>query len=247
MKNKALLLLLLAGLVAGCRFRTSKDNDDDDKGTPAGTVVTTADSAVYNLDNKTAVKTARLNLEAAAIVVNLSDTAGNLFNAVVNDTRRKFALSQQTTDSAEVVNFTMKGQNHLDHSDSASVDLRLNANPQWDIHAKVAATQCNLDFSKFKISKLRLTCAAGQMNVKLTPVLENTDVEITATVSDVTVRIPQDAACAVQVESALAGNDFPGFQKKDDDHYETSGFATAKNKIHIRANCSLSSFKIVRD
>jgi len=232
--------------VAGCRFRTSKDNDDDDKGTPAGTVVSNADSSVYNLDNKTAVKTARLNLEGAAIVVNLSDTTGKLFNAVVKDTRRKFALSQQTTDSGEVVNFIMKGQNHLNHSDSASVALCLNPDPQWDIHAKVAATQCNFDFSKFKISELRLTCAAGQMNVKLTPVLESTDVEITATVSDITVRIPQNAACEVHLESALAGNDFSGFLKKDENHYETPGFATAKNKVHIRANCSLSSFKIER-
>jgi len=246
MKNKVLLLLLLAGLVAGCRFKTSKDNDDEDKNTPAGAVVPSAGSGVYNLDNKAAVKTARLNLEAGAIVVNLSDTTGKLFNAAVTDTTRKFVLSQQTTDSAEVVNFIMKEHNHVHHSDSANVDLRLNTNPQWDINAKVGAAQCNLDLSKFRIRKLMLNCAAGEVNVKLTPVLANTNVEINASVAAITLRIPQDAACEVHVESALAGNDFPGFQKKDDDHYETSGFASAKNKIHIEANCSLSSFKIER-
>jgi hypothetical protein len=84
------------------------------------------------------------------------------------------------------------------------------------------------------------------VNVKLTPVLADTYVDINASVADITIRIPQDAACEIHVESALADNNFPGFQKKDDDHYDTPGFAAAKNKIHINANCSLSSFKIER-
>ena len=246
MKNKALLLLLLTGLVAGCRFRTSKDNDDDDKATPAGTVVRSLGGGVFNLDNKAGVKTVRLNLEAGAIVLNLSDTTGKLFNAVVTDTTRKFELSQQTTDSVEVVNFRMKEHKHKFDNDSSSVELRLNPNPQWDIRAKAAAAQCTFDLSKFKISKFELSCAAGDVNVKLTPVLDNTYVEINASVAAITIRIPQDAACEIRLESALADNDFQGFQKKDGDHYQTPGFATAKNKIHIRANCSLSSFKIER-
>jgi hypothetical protein len=246
MKKKALLLLLSAGLIAGCHPGTSKDNDDDDMDTTAGTVVHNAGSQVYNLNNKAAVKTAQLNLETSAINVNLSDTTGKLFNAVVNDTTRKFVLSQQTAGPAEVVDFMMKEHNRKYHNDSASVELRLNASPQWDIKAKAGATKCNFDLSKFKISKFQLTCAAGEVNVKLAPVLDNTNVEINATVADVTIRIPQDAACEVHLESTLADNDFQGFRKKDDNHYETSGFATAQNKIHIKANCSLSSFKIVR-
>ena len=247
MKNKVLLLLLLAALAAGCRFHASKDNDDDDKGTtPAGTVAKAGGSSVYNLDNNAAVKTAQLNLDASAIALNLADTTGKLFNAVVRDSTRKFELSQQTTDGAEVVNFIMKEHSHKLHNDSASVDMRLSTNPQWDIKAKVAAAECDFDLSKFKVSKLRLSCAAGEVNVKLTPVLDNTDVEINASVASVTVRIPKDAACEVQLESALADNDFAGFDKKGDDDYETPGFATAKNKIHIHANCSLSAFKIER-
>jgi hypothetical protein len=244
MKNRALLLLLLAALVAGCHLRMSKDDDDMD--TPTGAAVRSAGGGVYNLSNKAAVKTARLNLEAGAIVVNLSDTTGKLFNAATTDTTRKFVLSQQTTDSIEVVNFIMEKHGHKYDNDSSGVDLRLNANLQWEIRAKVAATKSNFDLSKFKISKLALTCAAGQVDVKLTPVLANTNVEINASVSDVTFSIPRDAACEVQLESALVSNDFQGFQKKDDDHYETPGFATAKKKIHIKASCSLSSFKIVR-
>ncbi len=246
MKNKALLLLLLAATVAGCRFNTSKYSNDDDKGTPAGTVVHSSGGGVFNLDNKAGVKTARLNLEAGAIEVNLSDTTSKLFNAVVTDTTRKFELSQLTTDSGEVVNFRMKEHKHKFDNDSSNVELRLNPNPQWEIKLKVAAAQCTFDLSKFKISKFGLNCAAGDVNVKLMPVLANTNVEINASVAAITIRIPQDAACEIQLESALADNDFPGFQKKGSDHYETAGFATAKNKIHIKANCSLSSFNIER-
>lgn len=246
MKNKALLLLLSAALMAGCRFTTSKDNDDDDKDSATGTVVHSSGRGVFNLGNKAGVKTARLNLEAGAIVVNLADTTDKLFNAVVTDTTRKFELSQETTDAGEVVNFRMREHKHNFHDDSASVSLRLNTSPQWEIKAKVAAAQCTFDLSKFKISKLGLSCAAGDVHIKLAPVLPDTYVDINASVGAIIIRIPQDAACEVHVESALADEDFPGFQKEDSNHYQTAGFATSKNKIHIDANCSLSSFKIER-
>jgi hypothetical protein len=246
MKNKVLFLLLLAGLAAGCRFRSSKDNDDNDNDMPAGTVVQPAGGGVYSLDNNAAIKTAQLNLRAGAIELNLSDATGKLFNAVVQDSTRKFELSQQTNGDAEVVNFISKEHSHKFHDDSARAELRLNAALQWDIKAKLGATQCDFDLSKFKINKLDLTCAAAELNVKLAPVLADTYVQIEASVGDITIRIPQDAACEVHLESALASNDFAGFQKKDDNHYETQDFASAKNKIHIKANCSLSSFTIQR-
>jgi hypothetical protein len=246
MKNKALFLLLLAGLAAGCRFRSSKDNDNDDNDTTSDAVIQGGGSAVYNLDNNAAVKTAQLNMEAGALMINLSDTTGKLFNAVVKNTARKFQLSHQTTGDGEVVNFISKGHDHKFHDDSARADLRLNANLQWDIKAKLGATQCDFDLSKFKINKLDLSCAAAELNVKLAPVLADTYVQINASLGDLTIRIPQGAACEVHVESTLADNDFPGFVKKDDNRYETPDFATAKNKIHINANFSLSSFKIER-
>ena len=248
MKNKLLLLLLLAGLAAGCRFGMSKDNDDngDDKSMPPGAVVSPAVGGVYSLDNKAGVKTAQLNLQAGAMEINLSDGADKLFNAVLKDSTRKFILTQQSTDSAEVVNFISRARKHKFHNDSTTVDMRLNPNVQWGINAKIAAASCDFDLSKFRISKLGLHCAAGELKVKLAPLLTDTYVEINASVADITIRIPQDAACEVHTESALASNDFPGFEKKNDDRYETSGFASAKNKIHIEANCSLSSFKIER-
>jgi hypothetical protein len=245
MKNKALFLLLLAGFAVGCRFKTSKDNDEDDTiGSPASTVAHAAGNSVYNLENEAGVKTAQLNLEAGAMVVNLTNGTEKLFNAIVNDTTRKFVLTQKTTVSAEEVNFILKEHEHKAHNDSASAEIRLSTQPQWDIKAKVGAAQCDFDLSRFKISKLGLDCAAGELKLKLPQALPDTYVEIKAAIADITVLIPKGVACEVQIGSAIADNDLFGFQKKDDDHYETPGFASAKNKIHIKSNCTLSSFKI---
>jgi len=245
MKNKVLLLLFLAGFAAGCRFKTSKDDDDDTMDAPAGTAIHSGGNGVYSLENKAGVKTAQLNLEAGAMVININNGTEKLFNAVVNDTTRKFVLTEQTTSAAEMVNFTLKKEHeNKAHNDSTTAEIRLSTQPQWDIKAKVGAAQCDFDLSKLKVSNLGLDCAAGEVKLKLAPALPDTYVKIKAAVADITVRIPRGTACEVEIGSAIADNDLSGFRKKDDDHYETPGFASAKNKIHVKADCALSAFKI---
>ncbi|HEY0244107.1 MAG TPA: hypothetical protein VGC01_00965, partial [Mucilaginibacter sp.] len=65
-------------------------------------------------------------------------------------------------------------------------------------------------------------------------------------VSEVNISIPQNAACRIKTDSGLSSNQFDGFNKKDDDDYETAGFANAKNKMYINISGGISDIKVKR-
>jgi len=64
--------------------------------------------------------------------------------------------------------------------------------------------------------------------------------------ASVNISIPQNAACEIETDSGLSSNNFDGFTKTDDGHYQTPGFANAKNKIHINIDGGMSDFKVNR-
>src|ERR1700744_1125250 len=174
MKNKALILLLAACLAAGCRLRTSKDKDDDDndasdaKTETPGKVIASPGGGVYSADYKAGVKTAQLNIDGAETVFTLADTTTKLFKAVAKNDPRKYTLSEQPSDTLDVVYFKSESlKKHKDDIQDASTDMRLNPAPLWDIYAKMAATQTTFDLSKFKVRMLGIELAVGEFDVTL--------------------------------------------------------------------------------
>jgi hypothetical protein len=238
MKNPALFLLLSAALFAGCRLGHAPKND-------GGKVATGARS--FNADYQPGIKAAQLNIDGAACVFVLADTTGKLFHAELGDSTRHFSLSQSTEDSVHIVNFKMEQEySNEKHTDSLGVTMTLNPNPVWDITLVTAASATDFDFSAFKIRNLKVNCTAGAFKAKLKPTVPDTYLDITSSVAGVEISIPKDAACEVETESTLGDTELNGFEKKEEGHYQTPGFASAKNKIHIKTKVSLASFEIKR-
>jgi hypothetical protein len=238
MKNLAFLLLFSAALFAGCRWADAPKSHDGK---------TTAGARVFNADYQPGIKLARLTIDGAACSFKLSDTTGKLFHAGLGDSTRHFSMTQGKDDSSHFVDFKMEKEDDGEkHSDNVDVTLELNPNPVWDLDLKTAASATDFDLSAFKIRNLKINCAAGGVKLKLKPALPDTYLDITSSVAAVDLSIPKDAACEVETDSSLGGTDFEGFDKKDDSHYQTPGFATAKIKIHIKAKVSVAAFNIKR-
>ncbi|WP_428327352.1 LiaI-LiaF-like domain-containing protein [Mucilaginibacter sp.] len=225
-------------------FDDDNDNnsDDNDKGD-----VKTSGSGVFNQVFDASTKYARLNISGGGVSYNLADTTNQLFNAVTKDSQSRYSFSNSKDDSVSVVDFKMKNKRGFNFdSDKNQVDFRLNPNPIWDINVETGATSLDFDLSKFKVQHLKLHGGAASFNVKLGTPLSLTDVDISTGVSSVEISIPENAACSIETNSGLSDNHYDGFSKTSDNNYETPGFATAKNKIHIHISGGLSDFKVSR-
>jgi hypothetical protein len=221
------------------------DNDDDDNSDKGD--VKAAVNGAFNEPYNANIKVARLNVSGGATSYYLSGTTDQLFSAASRDVNRYTFSTSKDEDSVYVVNFHMKDRNGVNFdSDKSRADFSLNTNPIWEIHADAGAAKLDFDLSKFKVKELKLNGAAGSFSIKLGDPLAETNVEISNVASDVNINIPQSAACSIETDSGLSDNHFEGFNKNDDDNYETAGYATAKNKIHIHIKGLVSGFKVNR-
>jgi len=124
--------------------------------------------------------------------------------------------------------------------------ISLNTHPEWEVHIDAGATDLNFDLSKYKMRDVVLQGGAGQFVLKMGEPLVNSNITVKTGASDVTIQVPQDAACNIETSTGLSSNNFDqgGFTKKDDGHYETANFASAKNKYYIHISGGVSDFKV---
>jgi len=129
-----------------------------------------------------------------------------------------------------------------DDKDMAMISL--NTRPEWEMNIEAGATDLDFDLSKYKMRNVVLKGGAAQFTLKMGEPLENSNITVETGASDVTINIPRDAACTLESSSGLSSTTYDGFTKKDDGHYETDNFASAKTKYHIHISGGVSDFKV---
>jgi hypothetical protein len=225
------------------------NDDNDDDSDSSKNVVKVEGNSVFNEPYTAAAKVARLNISGGGTIYNLSDTTNQLFNANTQEFTGKYEFKHRVEDSVYVLDFNMKNSHHNgwhgnDKTNSAT--FKLNPNPEWDINVETGATKLNFDLTKFKIKSFKISGGAASFDVKLGQPLAVTNVVVETGVSEVTINIPQNAACRVTTDSGLSSNNFEGFTKKENNVYETPDFGAAKNKLYIHMSGGVSDFKVRR-
>ncbi len=231
---------------------SDNDDDDDDDNTTHKGVVKVEGNSFFNEAYVADAHLARLNISGGGAKYILSDTTNQLFSANTEEFTGKYEFNHRKDDSVYVLDFNMKKM----HAHSFNFDdnngktnqatFKLNINPVWEINVETGATKLDFDLSKFKVKSLKLSGGAASFDVKLGQPLVTTNVEVSTGVSEVNISIPQNAACRIKTDSGLSSNQFDGFNKKDDDDYETAGFANAKNKMYINISGGISDIKVKR-
>jgi hypothetical protein len=228
----------------------SDDNDDDDMDDNKGNITKVEGNSTFTEPYMATARVARLNISGGGATYNLHDTTNHLFTANTKEFFGKYQYDHHQEDSVYVMDFSMK-DNKNGHfnwgSDKSNIaDIRLNVNPEWEINVETGASKIDFDLSKYKLKSLELKGGAASFSVRVGQPLASTNLNISTGVSEVTIEIPQNAACRIQTDSGLSSNSFDGFNKKDDGHYETTGFDNAKNKMYIHMSGGISDFKVRR-
>lgn len=241
-------------------FPTYSWYDDDDSSDHGKSVTKVEGSSEFNAPYEANAKVATLNINGGGTVYRLSDTTDQLFNASTKEFRGRYEFSHSNTDSLYTLNFNMRGNHNFkfdfdhgydkgkgrDSSHTNSATFKLNPNPEWNINVKTGATELDFDLSKFKVRSVKLAGGAAEFNLKMGQPLATTNIKIETGMSDVTVNVPQTAACQIKSSTGLSSTSFDGFNKMSDGTYETPGFISAKNKMFIKISGGMADFKVKR-
>jgi hypothetical protein len=225
------------------------DNDHDRRG-----IVKIEGNSNFTEAYTPNVRVAKLNISGGGTTYVLKDTTDQLFNAVTKEFIGRYDFKNTKTDSMAVLDFKMREHNsrhgkekfEWKSNQDNSATLKLSAKPVWDIHVNTGASKVDFDLTKFKVKNLEINGGAASFDVKLGEPLTETRVEISTGMSEINISVPKNAACKILTASGLSQNTFTGFNKISGNHYETPGFAAAKNKIYIKMNGAMADFNVSR-
>lgn len=227
------------------------NDDEDDNSSDGAKVMNVKGNGEFKEAYKPGMKIARLNISGGATTYRLNDTTSDLFKADTREFMGRFEYNGHQDDSVFVMDFKMKNAKNWSwgshNSDDNKVNLSLNTRPEWEMTINAGATDLNFDLSKYKVRSVDLNGGAGQFVLKMGQPLQSSNIEISTGAADVTINVPQNAACQIESDgSFLASNNFDknGFTKTDDSHYQTPGFSSAANKMYIHINGAISDFKV---
>ena len=200
----------------------------------------------FSEEYKPEVRKAVLNISGGATEYILTDSTNQLFEADINKSFGKYSLRSTMKDSTQVLDFKMAGKSrwNLKNNRGNKANLRLNANPLWDINVQMGAGTTEFDLSPFKVHNLKIEGGAASFNIKLGQPQKVTTVSIETGVSDISISIPSSAACKINSESGLSSNDFEGFTKQADGSFTTSNYKGSTDIIILNLEGGLSNFNV---
>ena len=229
----------------------NSDNNNDDSGNSDnhGSITKVEGNGHYQESYKPSVKFARLNIRGAAASYTLKEATTQLFEAETKEFNNKYILKSTGDSITRTLDFDMTNSNHhgsfnFGNKKSNKAVLKLNAAPEWEINVKAGAADMDFDLSGFKVKKIKFEGGAASFDVKMGQPVGETNLEVSAAASALVLSVPQNAACRITAETGLSSNSFAGFDKIDDNKYQTAGFDKAANKMYIKLNGAVSNFKV---
>jgi len=225
-------------------FRVSDNNDNDGDNDNDGERFPV--KGTFN-EPYADTKIARLNISGGATAYHLSDTTNQLFSANTSQQTAKYTFSSSTDDSIRVMDFSMR--DHVGFhfgSQRNRVEFKLNPKPVWEIDVETGASAVDFDLSNFKVRDLKMHGGMAGFHVKMGAPEAITDIDVSTGMAGVDISIPRDAACSIETDSGLSGNDFDDVPKVSDDHFQTAGYDAAKTKFHIHISGGFSGFHVKR-
>jgi hypothetical protein len=195
------------------------------------------------------IQNARFDLDAAAGEFTLNDTSSYLlsfYRSGIYGTEYQYSVNRNGHDAN--IKFSEKAGGHIffrSHNHK-KVTIALNPFPVWEINLEAGASSVNYDLSKFKVRKVSLDGGAGSFKITLGDKYPNVKIDIDAGASSLTLRVPKNTGCDLEITAVMSGKYLPGFDKISSGHYQTENYDSAQNKIHLNVDAAVSSFRIIR-
>jgi predicted membrane protein len=198
------------------------------------------DKTDYSLDNFTrsvtmeqGTKEAHARLEAGGASVNIRGIGEELFYADIYDKDIRFDIKGGKTPEIHVYS-GLKSRNISDLGDKYKWDIDLSENVEWTIDFDAGAVKGDFDLRSIPVRKLTIDIGASALDLRLSDLLEYSEVEIRAGVSSISISVPEDTGIKLRYQGALVAKNLTeqGFEKEGD-HYYSKDYEDAEKKIDI--------------
>ena len=133
-------------------------------------------------------------------------------------------------------------------NNSRGLEWRLNFSTkvEYNFNLKTGAGENFFDFSDLNVKKVVLNTGASSTRLNMPRNAVFTSLEIHAGAASVDVKIPENVAARIKIQSGLSGNniDTNRFKRLSSGTYESPVYESAENKIEVLIEGGVGSFKV---
>jgi hypothetical protein len=123
-------------------------------------------------------------------------------------------------------------------------DIKLNKQTEWHLEVNVGAVSSTMDLSNIRLGTIEINSGASSMHLKLGNILSKSEIKIEAGASLIKIKIPEKTGASIKFEGGLFNKDVRGFEKIEENEYESRGFDEWDKKIFMEINAGASDIKV---
>ena len=194
----------------------------------------------------TAISQVYFDFDAAAGNFDIKSSTGELFEFKREGNFGRYNYSIKDLGHRREVFIEMDEQRFHGVNLRNNVEILLNPNPQWELKIDVGAADIDLDLTPFNIGKIDIDGGASSIKIKLGTISPQSEVNINSGASSLTIMVPSEYACEVDLNTVLSSKDLEGFNKVGDGTYVTPDFSSSSRNIIIKIEAAVTDLKIIR-
>jgi hypothetical protein len=222
------------------------DDTDDEDYTASKTDADIADEQHFSEPYQEVAK-ASIDIDFGAGDLTVKAPCAELVKADIESNFVNYSFRSEKGDDNTAIYLTGKGHSKKIGKDNMNdLDLALCAQPVWDFSLDMGAANAELDLTPYKMGNIKINGGACDLDLKLGDNGCDTKVTINTGASDIDIKVPSTMDCQVNLESAIIGKDFIGFEKIERGVWRTPGFGQNEHKIIIDLSCAVSDLSVVR-
>ena len=218
------------------------DSDDEDE----------ADDGEYPVDQHFSepyeeVGHASIDIDFGAGDLRLKAPCAELAKVDARSNFVKYSFRTEKSDENTAIFVAGKGHSkNIGKRNENDIDISLCALPVWNFSLDMGAADAKLDFSPYKVSSINIDGGACDLDLMLGDSGCDTYVEINTGASDIDIKVPASVDCEINIESAITGKDFKGFERIERGLWRTPNFGQGNYKIVIDLSCAVSDITVDR-
>ena len=193
------------------------------------------------------IEHASIEIEFGAGDLRLTAPCAELAKVDAKSNFVKYSFRTEKSDESTAIFVTGKGHSkNVGKKNENDIDIALCTLPVWDFSLDMGAADAELDFTPYKVSSIEIDGGACDLDLKLGDSGCDTYLKINTGASDIDIEVPANVDCEINIDSAITGKDFKGFEKIERGLWRSTNYGQGNYKIIIDLNCAVSDISVDR-
>lgn len=181
--------------------------------------------------------------------VNITGGSEELADGNLRSNISNLKIDNDTSSEKQKLSLEVESRDRIELLSEVKNDLtvKLNSELPTDISLNLGVADSKLDLREVLVNNLDIEIGVSNLDLIMGDRAEMAKVNLRSGVSSVKISLPDNVGSRIIIKEGLSSKQLKGFEKIDDETYQTSNYDEAEKKIEIDLDIGISRLEINRD